>query len=149
MKRGIVPHPYAITEENVDELRSMDFVFLSMEGGTVKHAIVERLTEWGQSFIDIGMGLKKNADGLRGTLRVTTSTPAERDHVTTRIDFSDPEPDDIYDENVQVADLNALNATLAVIKWKKISGMYADLEHEHNTVYTLDGNCIVNEDQNR
>ena len=147
MKRGIVAHPYAITEDNVDELRDMDFVFLSMEGGAVKRVIVERLVDWGQCFVDVGMGLKNNADGLRGTLRVTTSTSAKHDHLTSRIDFSDPEPDDIYDENIQVADLNALNATLAVIKWKKACMVYADLEHEHNSVYTLDGNCIANEDQ--
>ena len=64
----------------------------------------------------IGLGLKKSGDRLGGILRVTTSTPAKRDHISTRIDFSDPEPDDIYDENIQIADLNALNATLAVIK---------------------------------
>lgn len=56
-------------------------------------------------------------------------------------------PNDIYDENIQVADLNALNAVLAVGKWKKLNGVYADLEHEHFSAYTVDGNCIVNEDQ--
>jgi hypothetical protein len=146
MKHGIVPHPYPITADTVDELRGMDMVFLSMEGGAVKRTVVEKLTEWGQSFIDVGMGLKNNPDGLRGTLRVTMSTPTKRDHVPSRIDFSDPAPDDLYDENIQVADLNALNATLAVIKWKKMCGVYADLEHEHNSVYTLDGNCMANED---
>jgi hypothetical protein len=147
VKRGIEPHPYAITAENVDDLRGFDYVFLSMEGGSVKRAIVDRLTEWGQSFIDVGLGLKKSGDRLGGILRVTTSTPAKRDHISTRIDFSDPEPDDIYDENIQIADLNALNASLAVIKWKKLSGVYADLDREHFTAFTLDGNCTVNEDQ--
>jgi hypothetical protein len=146
LKRGIVPHPYPISAENVEELRNFDFVFLSMEGGAVKRCVVERLTEWNMSFVDVGMGLKKAGDVLTGVLRVTTSTPGKRDHIEGRIDFSDPERDDIYDENIQVADLNALNATLAVIKWKKITGVYADLEGEHFTAYTLDGNHVVNED---
>jgi hypothetical protein len=146
MKRGIVPHPYPVTADTVDELRGMDMVFLSMEGGAVKRMIVEKLTEWGQSFIDVGLAVKNSADGLRGHLRVTTSTPAKRDHVASRIDFSDPAPDDIYDENIQIAELNALNAALAVIKWKKMNGVYADLEYEHNSTYTLDGNSIDNED---
>ncbi len=146
MKRNITPHPYAITEANVEELRGFDFVFLSMEGGSVKRCIITRLTEWGIPFIDVGMGLKNGDSGLTGVLTVTTSVPAKRDHVARRIDFSDPGPDDIYDDNIQIADLNALNAILAVIRWKKWSGVYVDLEREHFSAYTLDGNDLVNED---
>jgi len=145
-KRGIEPHPYAITADNVEELRGFDFVFLSMEGGSVKRCIVERLTEWGMSFIDVGLGLKQNNGLLTGVLRVTTSIATKRDHIAGGLDFSDPGPDDIYEENIQIADLNALNAALAVIKWKKLSDVYADLEQECFTAYTLDGNHIVNED---
>jgi hypothetical protein len=146
MKRGIIPHPYAITSETVGELRGLDFVFLSMEGGAVKREIVERLVEWGMPFVDVGLGVKQSAGVLTGVLRVTTSTAAQRAHIVNRIDFSDPGPDDIYDENIQIADLNALNATLAVIRWKKLFGVYADLEREHFSAYSLDGNNLVNED---
>lgn len=146
MKRGITPHPYAITEANVEELRGVEFVFLSMEGGSVKRSIVTRLTKWDIAFIAVGMGLKKGGNGLTGVLTVTTSVPEKRDHIATRIDFSDPGPDDIYDDNIQIADLNALNAVLAVIRWKKWSGVYVDLEREHFTAYTLDGNDLANED---
>ena len=41
--------------------------------------------------------------------------------------------------------MNALNAALAVIKWKKLFGFYRDLENEHFSAYTLDGDSIVNE----
>ena len=47
---------------------------------------------------------------------------------------------------LQIAELNALNAALAVIKWKKLAGVYLDLEHEHFSAYTLDGNAMINED---
>lgn len=146
MKRGIEAHAYAITEDNVEELKGLDFVFLSMEGGAVKRMIVDRLTEWGIPFIDVGMGLDNRDGTIGGILRVTASTPTKRDHVERCIDFSDPGPDDIYDDNIQVADLNALNAALAVIKWKKLMGVYDDLEHEHSIAYTLDGNHLLNED---
>ena len=36
--------------------------------------------------------------------------------------------DDEYATNIQIADLNALNALMAVIKWKKLSGFYQDLK---------------------
>ena len=54
--------------------------------------------------------------------------------------------DNVYARNIQVADLNALNAALAVIKFKKHFGFYCDLENEHFCTYTLDGNVIHNED---
>ncbi|MBL9081849.1 MAG: hypothetical protein JNK76_08600 [Planctomycetales bacterium] len=55
--------------------------------------------------------------------------------------------DNDYSRNIQVAEVNALNAALAVIKWKKHCGYYPELEHEHCSVYTIDGNTIANEDQ--
>lgn len=147
MKKGIEPHEYGITAANVEEIRGLDFVFLSMEGGLVKRIIVDRLTKWGTPFIDVGLGIKNTSEALTGVLRVTTSTPAQRDHVQNRIDFSDPMPEDPYDQNIQIGDLNALNAALAVIKWKKLMGVYTDLENEHFAAYTLDGNHMVNEDK--
>ena len=51
-----------------------------------------------------------------------------------------------YERNIQLAELNALNAALAVIKWKKIRGIYQDLVQEGDCGYVLDGNRIVNRD---
>ena len=42
--------------------------------------------------------------------------------------------------------MNALNAALAVIKWKKTRGFYADLEKEHHTVYGVSTNVLTNEE---
>jgi hypothetical protein len=82
-------------------------------------------------------------------LRVTTSTSQKREHVRKkdRIPFSDGDGNDEYSRNIQIADLNALNAALAVVKWKKLSGFYRDLEHEHFSTYTIDGHTLINEDQ--
>jgi len=79
-------------------------------------------------------------------LRVTTITPQKRAHVweKDRIPFSDGDGNDEYFRNIQIADLNALNAALAVIKWKKLFGFYRDLEHDHFSTYTIDGNTLVN-----
>jgi len=43
--------------------------------------------------------------------------------------------------------IDDLNADLAVIRWKKYLGFYADLEGEHFAAYTLDGNAMANEDK--
>lgn len=77
---------------------------------------------------------------------MTASTPEKRDHVRQRISFVGGGAKDIYASNIQVADLNALNAVLAVVKWKKILGFYRDLECEHHCTYTTDGNMLINGD---
>ncbi len=148
MRRGIVAHDCHIQASNVDQLREMDFVFLCLDAGGNKRLIVERLEEWGKPFIDVGMGVQLVDESLLGVLRITTSTNEKRDHVGLkgRIPFSEAGNNE-YSQNIQIADLNALNASLAVIKWKKLHGFYKDLEKEYYTTYTVDGNNIINEDQ--
>ncbi|WP_319125947.1 hypothetical protein [Streptomyces europaeiscabiei] len=47
---------------------------------------------------------------------------------------------------LQAADLNALNAVLAVIRWGRSIGIYADATDESHTTYSLITNEIANED---
>ena len=88
----------------------------------------------GHAFHRRGDGSRVSTDdALGGILRVTTSTVQNREHVKAkhRIPFSDGDGNDEYSRNIQIADLNTLNAALAVIKWKKLFGFYRDLDHEH------------------
>lgn len=149
MHRHIVQHPTYINAENVGELAAMSFVFICIDKGKIKELIVSTLEASGVPFIDVGMGIDiDDNQQLGGIVRVTLSTPDNRGHVRgkQRISFADTEDGD-YAKNIQIADLNALNAALAVIKWKKVFGFYRDLEGELFSAYTVDGNCIVNEDK--
>jgi hypothetical protein len=145
MRRGIMPHDYYIDASNVDQLRAMAFVFLCVDEGRKKQQIVEPLIEWDVPFIDVGMGIELVDGQLGGILRVTTVTPGKRDHVPTRISFAEGGDDD-YSSNIQIADLNSLNAALAVIRWKKHFGFYRDYEKEHNSTYTIDCNMLLGGD---
>lgn len=138
MRRGIVPHPVNVTAENVDELLDANFVFLAMDTGPDKRVIIETLTAGGISFIDTGVGLSKDADGLVGLLRVTTSTAGRSDHIERDglISYFVGE-DAAYDTNIQVDELNALAANLAIIRYKKLLGFYPDVEGERHTVFVL------------
>ena len=149
MRRGIIAHETFVTEANVKELGQMDFVFMCLDDGFLKRTIVRALHENNVPFIDVGMGIYLENEALGGILRVTTSSLEKRDHIEAdgRIPFSGVEAKDEYDTNIQVADLNALNAALAVIRWKKMKGYYHDFEHEHFSTYTLDGNAIDNSDR--
>lgn len=148
MRKGIIPHAVAIDASNVHLLGGVTFAFICIDDGPSKKAVIAKLEEIGASFVDVGMGLQLEEGSLGGILRVTTSTPDKREHVHTgRIDFSDDQGQDVYATNIQVADLNALNAVMAVIKWKKLRGFYRDLEREHHSTYTTDGNMLLNGDQ--
>lgn len=146
MRRAIFAHPYHVDDSNIDELRNSSFVFLSIDGSPTKRFIVERLEEFGVPFVDTGMGVYQTGTALAGIVRSTTSLDDERDHLARHVSFADAEADE-YEQNIQIADLNMLNAALAVIKWKKLCGFYVDLERELSSYYTIDGNHLLNEDQ--
>jgi hypothetical protein len=108
--------------------------------------IVEKLETFGVPFVDVGMGVRVSDDMLAGTVRVTTSTPSKRDHLRSRVSFEELGNNE-YNRNIQVADLNALNAAFAVIKWKKLFGFYQDLKSEHHSQFHTATNLFVNEDR--
>lgn len=149
MRRNIVAHDFHIDAANADSLDEMAFVFLCVDRGDAKRPIIEKLEALGIPFVDVGMGIDLVDDKLQGIVRTTTSTDRMRAHVRDkkRIGLSAGAADDLYAKNIQIAELNALNAALAVIKWKKLFGFYLDLDGEHHCTYTLDGNMLLNEDK--
>jgi hypothetical protein len=93
----------------------------------------------------MGIQLGEN-NSLGGILTVTTSVESKRSHVGNRIAFSDGEAENEYSQNVQISELSALNAALAVIKWKKHCGYFDDVTKEHYCAYTLRSNQLISED---
>ncbi|WP_026179199.1 ThiF family adenylyltransferase [Streptomyces hokutonensis] len=146
--RGITAHPVNVDETNVDEIGDADFVFVCIDSGPNKRFLIRKLEEFGIAFIDTGMGVYQKGSSLGGLVRTTASDDRQRNHVweNDRISFGDEE-DDEYEQNIQLAELNMLNAALAVIKWKKMMGFYFDFDHEYSSVYTIDGNHVLNEDK--
>lgn len=145
MHRRIVRHATEINAATLHLLDGVTFAFLCMDAGAQKRLVIQKLEQMGVSFVDVGMGLELVQGSLGGILRVTASTPKKRDHVGGRVSFEGG-AGDVYASNIQVADLNMLNAALAVIKWKKLRGFYRDLEGEHHCTYTTDGNMLLNGD---
>ena len=145
MHRNIFVHGY-VDESTVDDLRHIDFVFVSVDGGVPRKLVTEKLGEFRVPFIDAGMGIGEKDASLFGTLRVMLSTDQSRDRIGSILPLSGGNDEDIYSSNIQVADLNALNAALAVIKWKKFLGFYADLGNEHSIYYQIPRNSLANED---
>jgi hypothetical protein len=149
MRHGVIPHPYRIDLSNLDELRQMQFVFLCIDSGDLKDPIMRTLEQAGISFIDVGMGVNERDGALTGILRATTSTPKKRNHVRDngRVSFAPALGPNDYSRNIQVADLNAFNAVLAVLKWKKLCGFYHDLTGEHHTTFVIETSKLSREDE--
>ncbi len=150
MHRNIIAHDIYIDESNINQLQDTDFLFICLDRGEARRLLVDKLEEFGIPFIDVGMGVELVDEKLLGVLRITTSTVEKREYVKekNRIPFSNGDVNNDYSRNIQIADLNAFNAALAVIKWKKLFGFYMDLEQEHHSTYTIDGNMLINEDSN-
>lgn len=145
MHRGVRPIRERLNGSNLSHLADLNFVFLCMDSGPAKKHVIEELIAKGISFIDAGIGIQRVDQRLLGVVRVTTGTPAKHDHLKQRISFAEA-ADDGYSTNIQIAELNMLSATLAVIKWKKLLGFYVDFEHEHHTTFSIDGGMLLHED---
>jgi len=146
MHRHIIPHEYFITDENVEELRGMQFVFICFDDTKAKRVVVDKLEEFGIPFINVGMGINVVAGKLTGMLSTVLSTTANRAVAKGNIPLEGGEEKNDYASNIQIADLNALNAILAVMKWKKYVGFYADVTKESSSLFKVSSNVIVNSD---
>lgn len=145
MRRGIKAFPVKITEDNIHLLKGLSYVFICIDSNSARSMIISKLLQLGVPFIDVGLGLNIAEDNLVGTLRTTTGTSDKYDHIPNRIGSAETD-DNEYTTNIQIADLNALNALLAVIKWKKLRGFYQDLKEEYNTTYTINTGQLIHGD---
>jgi hypothetical protein len=145
MHKGIIPHPYYVTEATLGELVGFDFVFLCVDKGPVRALIGEFLMAHKIPFIDCGMDIQLAPDSqqLFGACRVTLLSPDKSEHWKTCVPVHEDDADAIYDKNIQVADMNAMNALLAVMKWKQYFGFYTDDFRSHQIQFSVSSPSLV------
>ena len=145
MHKGVVAHPVRADESNVAEFTGMNFVFLCMDPGPDKAKLVEFLVNAGIPFIDTGLGVEAANDKLIGIVNTIIVTPDYKSHIH-KIPLKSGEDDELYASNIQIAELNMLNAVSAVVRWKKHFGFYRDERKEHESTYTIGPNMLTNEE---
>jgi hypothetical protein len=125
-RRGIEPVADRVTEKNIDRLSMFDFVFVSVDKGPSRRLIVDWLSSKGIPFVDCGMGLTRVVGGLNGIVRVTgvDRQAFERTINTAYLPTAETKEDE-YRKQGQIAELNALNAALAVVRFKQHFGLFA------------------------
>lgn len=137
-RHGLTGHKLHVGSDTATALDGVTFAFVSVDKGSSRSEIFDLLIEKKIPFIDVGMGLKRKADPLTGMLRVTYY-PVERAQEIRSKDYaemSDP-PENLYRTNIQIGELNALNACLAVVKYKQIRGFYGNDEAQDNYLFDV------------
>jgi hypothetical protein len=126
MRLGVESHPYRINADNVGELDDCKFVFIAVDHGPSRGLIARHLVEKGVPFIDVGMGVDKVPDEVKLLARArVTAINGNTKGLAAALPVADDQDDAVYN-NVQVVELNALNAMLAVVMYKQKLGFYSE-----------------------
>lgn len=146
----IVAHPYYMEPDCLDELAQLDFAFLAVDGAKARASIIPALIQHSIPFIDTGIGLAKESNKLAGEVRTALVTESmDQERALRLVPMSGEADDDEYATNIQIADMNALNAVAAVIRWKKFMGVYADSRNECVSSYWIEYNDIIDDRDDR
>lgn len=121
-----------------DDLEGVTFAFVCVDKGSSRAGIFDLLIAKGIPFIDVGMGLNRKHGPISGMMRATYYSSQQAQAVRDKglaplVD----QPDDVYKTNIQISELNAINAALAMIRYKQFKGYY--LEDDPNLFNLLFG----------
>ena len=124
-RTGLSATPTFVDASCPDELAGVTFAFVCVDKGSSRAGIFDLLISNGIPFIDVGMGLNRTRGPLNGMVRATYYSAEQGQKVRDKelaplVDS----PDELYRTNIQISELNALNACLAVIRFKQLRGFY-------------------------
>jgi hypothetical protein len=115
------------------DLDGVTFAFVCVDKGSARSKIFDLLISRAIPFIDVGVGLDRKRGSINGMVRATYYPAEDAEKVRGRglAEMSD-QPDDVYRTNIQISEINALNACLAVIRFKQLREFYfAEIPYYH------------------
>jgi hypothetical protein len=144
---GLSLQPKYIDARSEDSLRGVTFAFVCVDKGSSRTGIFDLLVAKRIPFIDVGMGLNRTRGPINGMLRATyySVEDAQRLRDMDLAELAD-HPDDEYRVHIQISELNALNAALAVTKYKQLRGFYFEDEPLNSLVFEVGDLKTVNEE---
>jgi ThiF family len=124
-RHGLNVRRKLIDSSSSADLEGVTFAFVCVDKGSARAEIFDLLLSKSIPFIDVGIGLSRKRDRLNGMIRATYYSLENGQNIRDKglAEMSDP-PDDIYRTNIQISEINALNACLAVIRYKQLRGFY-------------------------
>jgi|SRR6185369_9521244 len=146
-RTGLTLQAKHIDATSTADLAGVTFAFVCVDKGSSRAGIFDLLLTLGIPFIDVGMGLHRKHGTLDGMLRATyyPSTHGKQTRDRCFAELTDA-PDDEYRTTIQTAELNALNASIAMIRYKQIRGFYYDTVNCTNLLFGINDLTIARED---
>ena len=116
-------------------------MFVAVDKTETRTALCERLEENEIAFIDVGMGIERREERVRGSCQVFFSG---EEPGRWRIGIPTAEGAGEQDYHaLQLADLGALNAALAVGIWRRHVGQYEEEEKDWLVRYRIENNDLL------
>jgi hypothetical protein len=151
-RTGLSITPKFLDGSCTKDLEGVTFAFVCVDKGSSRAGIFDLLISRGIPFIDVGMGLNRKRGPINGQLRTTYYSAEHSQTVRDKrlVPLTD-NPDDVYKTNIQISELNALNACLAVIRFKQLRGFYFEEIPYYNLLFEVGalkivGQSDINED---
>lgn len=126
-RTGLSVTPKFLDASCSEDLEGVTFAFVCVDKGSSRAGIFDLLISMGIPFIDVGMGLNRKRGPISGQLRMTYYSAEQGQMIRDKelaplVDSAE----DVYKTNIQISELNALNACLAVIRFKQLRGFYVE-----------------------
>lgn len=138
MHTGLIPHFEIISELNLHQLNEMDFVFICIDRNDARHLISKYLLSKKIPFIDVGLGVNVKNEQLTGATRITYNQQVGSE-------YNDP-LENAYNTNIQIAELNMINAAQAVIKWKQHCNFYDGQLNQSSSHFVIENSKIFHDE---
>jgi ThiF family len=137
-REGLSIEAKYVDASTAKDFDGVTFAFVCVDKGSARREIFDLLTAKRIPFIDVDMGLHRRDEKLTGMMRTTYYSPEDAARVRDKeIAELQDTPDNIYRISIQIAELNALNAALAVIRYKQLRGFYFEQAPNFYLVFDL------------
>lgn len=136
---GLCITPKFIDSSSDVELSGVTFAFVCVDKGSARSSIMDVLIAKGIPFIDVGMGLSRSQNGsLKGMMRVTYFPVGNAQKIRDEqlVDSQDG-PENIYRSNIQISEINAMNAGFAVMRYKQVRSFFAEDDPYYHMLFDL------------
>ena len=137
----IIHYPNDFANPDASIIRNLTFGFIAVDRDESRATVRQAMHEHKIPFIDVGMGVRIENGKLTGGCQAVLcpQDPAEIQGLIPNGGLAFGEQ--AY-RNIQVSEIHALNAALAVIKWKRFRGQYPDQDHLLSS-YSIDWNRLT------
>lgn len=142
MRTGIsIISEYWNPDDPTNAFQGLTFVFVAIDKASTRSALCETLEQIGVPFVDVGMGIERRQGRVRGSCQVFFSGQ-DSSRWRKGIPTAEGAGDSDYYE-LQLADMGALNAALAVGTWRRYMEQYEEEEKDWLVRYLLESNELL------